>query len=266
MTAPDGPAGRDSILVEDLVVRYGDKRAVDGLSFRVRPGETLALLGPNGAGKSSTVRCLVGLQVPDAGRLELAGHPLAGEAREARRRLAYVPENAELYEVLTPREILLLRGRLFGLDDPLCQARAEHLCEVLGILDRIDSPTGGFSKGMRQKVVLATALLTGPEVLVLDEPLSGLDAETTQLVKALLLELKRQGRAILYCSHMLDVVEKVADRVLILDHGRPVAEGTVSELAARAQATGDPGLETIFRVLTLGADPEERARKLLAMP
>ncbi len=254
------------IKIQDLVVRYADNTAVQGLSLEVEKGQVLALLGPNGAGKSSTVRCLVGLQKPTEGQLSIAGHDVVRDPRAARAALGYIPEQGHLYEVLTPRETLVLRGRLFGLDDDLIQARGAHLLGVLEILDRIDDPISGFSKGMRQKVVLALALLSDPEVLVLDEPLSGLDAETTQLVKALLQELTRRGRAILYCSHLLDVVEKVADEIVILNEGSKVAEGSLAELQASDEVTGHPSLESIFRKLTSAADPELRARQLLDLP
>jgi ABC-2 type transport system ATP-binding protein len=254
------------IKIQDLVVRYGDNTAVQGLSLEVQAGQVLALLGPSCAGKSSTVRCLVGLQIPTAGQLSIAGHDLIHECEAARKALGYIPEQGHLYEVLTPRETLLLRGRLFGLQDELTHARGSHLCEALEILDRIDDPISGFSKGMRQKVVLAVALLSDPQVLVLDEPLSGLDAETTQLVKALLQELTRRGRAILYCSHLLDIVEKIADEIVILNDGAKVAEGSLDELQAMDEVAGHPSLESIFRRLTSAADPLERAQQLLDLP
>jgi ABC-2 type transport system ATP-binding protein len=254
------------IKIEDLVVRYADNAAVQGLSLSVQKGQVLALLGPNGAGKSSTVRCLVGLQKPSSGHLYITGHDVVREPEAARAVLGYIPEQGHLYEVLTPRETLLLRGRLFGLEDEVIRKRGSHLMEVLEILDRIDDPISGFSKGMRQKVVLALALLSDPEVLVLDEPLSGLDAETTQLVKALLQELTQRGRAILYCSHLLDVVEKVADEIVILNEGIKVAEGTLGELQESDEVTGHPSLESIFRNLTSAADPVLRARQLLDLP
>jgi len=254
------------IQIQDLVVRYADNIAVEGLSLHVDAGQVLALLGPNGAGKSSTVRCLVGLQKPTSGSLSIAGHDVVREPAQARAALGYIPEQGHLYEVLTPRETLLLRGRLFGLSDELILTRGSHLLENLEIADRMDDPISGFSKGMRQKVVLALALLSDPQVLVLDEPLSGLDAETTQLVKALLEELTQRGRAILYCSHLLDIVEKVADEIVILNEGRKVAEGTLGELQSSDEVTGHPSLESIFRKLTSAADPQLRAQQLLDLP
>ncbi|MCB9918806.1 MAG: ABC transporter ATP-binding protein [Planctomycetes bacterium] len=248
------------IRVEDLCVRYGDRSAVENLGFEVAPGRIVALLGPNGAGKSSTVRCLIGLQRPSAGRARIHGVDVSVDPERAKRRLAYVPEHGSLYEVLTAMETLLLAGRLHGMDDAAIAERATTLLDELGLADRAHAPVAGFSKGMRQKLVLACAILTDPDVLVLDEPLSGLDAETTLLVKELLGTWRERGAAILYCSHMLDVVEKLADRILILDRGRLVAEGTLDELRHGSGVS----LDEIFRSVTKAGDPRERAQRLLS--
>jgi ABC-2 type transport system ATP-binding protein len=261
------PSSHPLVRVEDLEVRYGEQRAVAGLSFAIQPGEVLALLGPNGAGKSSTVRCLLGLQEPSAGALFLGPYNIQEAPKEAKRLAAYVPEHGSLYELLTPRETLQLHGRLHGLDEATIAARSEHLLGHLGLAARLDDPVLGFSKGMRQKLVLACALLTEPQVLILDEPLSGLDAETTLVVKELLRQLRARGCAILYCSHLLDVVESVADRVLILREGQSVAEGALDELlAAEQQGEARIGLADLFRTRTESADPELLARKLLELP
>jgi ABC-2 type transport system ATP-binding protein len=250
---------------QGLVVRYGRATAVDDLSFEVAASSVVALLGPNGAGKSSTVRCLVGLQEPQAGRIEIGGHDLAAQPRAAKATVGYVPENGTVYEALTPNEMLLLKGRLHGLDDAVSRDRARCMLEVLGLVDRADDAMAGFSKGMRQKVVLACALLPDPSVLILDEPMSGLDVETTQMFKELLAVLCARGKAILYSSHLLDVVEKVADRVLILAHGRLAAAGTVAEL--RARPGGElQSLDSVFRTATHAADPRAAAERLLAWP
>ncbi len=247
------------IRVQNLVVRYGDKLAVDHLGLEVRPGEILALLGPNGAGKSSTVRCLIGLQRPQEGKIFLGGRDLAKEPKEARKLLAYMPENATLYEGLTPREILALRGRLFGFSEEEIRTKTSHLLEALGLLEVIDQATASFSKGMKQKVVLALALMTRARIFVLDEPLSGLDAETTLVFRQLLTKLCEQGCAILYCSHMLDVVERIAHRVLILSEGKQVAAGSMEECLKKEGGT----LEALFRSATRATDPKLVAEQLL---
>lgn len=259
------PGAGAGIEIRDLVVRYGDHVAVSELSFTVERGQVVALLGPNGAGKSSAVRCLVGLQKPSAGHAKIGGIDVTSDPEAAKRTLAYVPEHGSLYEVLTPIETLLLQGRLHGMDDERIEGRGTQLLEELGLGDRLHAPIAGFSKGMRQKLVLACAILTEPDVLVLDEPLSGLDAETTLLVKELLATWRERGASILYCSHLLDVVEKLADRILILNEGKLVAEGTIDELRGQATSGGHPSLDEIFRSVTDAGDPAIRARRLLGV-
>ncbi len=250
------------IRIESLRKTYGDLVAVDDLSLHVAAGEILALLGPNGAGKTTTVSCLVGLLAPDRGRIEVSGIDLRADPPAAKRALAYVPELAALYQALTPEEYLALKGRLFSMPEPQIARATDRLLEGFGLLERKREPMVGFSKGMTQKVALASALLTEPKVLVLDEPLSGLDAETTLVVKELLRGFAARGGAVLYCSHMLDVVETLAHRIAVLDRGRLQALGTLEELR-RSAGGGGQRLEQLFRQLTAAADPVARARLLL---
>ncbi len=254
--------------IRDLNVRYGSFQAVAGLSLSAAAGEVLALLGPNGAGNISTVRCLVGLQRPTSGQVVVAGHDAVTESGEAKRAIGYVPEVARMHDPLTPRESLTLKGRLFEMDESTIRTGIARLLDGLGLSERIDTPLSGFSKGMTQKVCLAGALLTEPKVLVLDEPLSGLDVETTLLVKAVLREFADAGGTVLYCSHLLDVVETVADRVAVMAHGQLLAAGTLDELRSKAAVGGsdtsaDASLESVFRDLTRTGDPAARARELL---
>src|SRR5690606_12627455 len=241
---------------------YGEIRAVDDLSLVVEPAQVFALLGPNGAGKSTTIKCLVGLLTPDSGRIELDGVDVLAEPAKARRRVSYVPEVAWVYDALTPWEYLHLRGRLFDLPDDKIAANAERLLKGFGLFERRDQPMVAFSKGMTQKTLLASALLTEPRVLVLDEPLSGLDVETTMLVKELMREFARRGGTVLYSSHVLDVVERIADRVAVIDKGRLRAVGTLAELREGAGG-GEQRLEELFAQLTGAGDPVARARELL---
>jgi ABC-2 type transport system ATP-binding protein len=249
------------IRVESLRKTYGDLVAVEDLSFEVPGGEILALLGPNGAGKSTAVHCIVGLQKQDSGSIAIDGLDVQRETVKARSRIAYVPEVANLYESLTPDEYLTLRGRLFEMGEDRIRAGIVRLLDGFGILARQHDPMVGFSKGMTQKVVLSGALLTEPKVLILDEPLSGLDVETTLVLKEVMREFARKGGAVLYCSHMLDVVETVADRVAILAAGELVALGTMDDL--RTGGDQDQRLEQIFRQLTSASDPTARARAIL---
>ena len=251
------------IEIRELAKTYGDLVALDGLTLTAPAGEILALLGPNGAGKTTTVRCLVGLLRPDSGTIAVAGHDVARQASAARRVIGYVPEVAELYEALTPWEYLQLKGRLFEMDEAAIETAGQRLLGGFGLMERRHQPMVTLSKGMNQKVCLAAALLTDPKVLVLDEPLAGLDVETTLVMKEVMREFARAGGTLLYCSHLLDVVETIAHRIAVLDRGKLLACGTLQELAEQGGGGTDQRLEEIFQHLTATADPEARARALL---
>jgi len=253
----------DMLRLRGLRKAYGAHIALHGLDLDIEAGQILALLGPNGAGKSTAVKCVVGLLRPDAGTVEVEGADAWRDPRRARPRVGYLPEVANDHEALTPWEFLLLKGRLFDLDDERIRATGARLLEGFDISDRGDEPMTAFSKGMLQKVSIAAALLTDPRVLVLDEPLSGLDVTTTLVVKEVIREFARRGGAVLYCSHMLDVVESIADRVAILDRGRLLACGSANELRERTGAGSDSRLDEVFRALVQASDPETAARTIL---
>jgi len=242
---------------------YGPLVALHGLDLHVEAGEILALLGPNGAGKSTAVKCVVGLLRPDAGTVTIGGIDALAQAKEARRAVGYLPEVARLHEVLTPWEYLLLKGRLFDLDDAQIRATGERLLAGFGLLERGDEPMVAFSKGMLQKVSISAALLTEPRVLVFDEPLSGLDVTTTLVVKELMREFARRGGAVLHCSHMLDVVETMAHRIAVLDQGKLLACGTAAQLRTQAGAAVGTHLDMVFRTLVRASDPDATAKAIL---
>ncbi|MBL9078529.1 MAG: ABC transporter ATP-binding protein [Planctomycetes bacterium] len=242
---------------------YGSFVALHGLDLAIGAGEILALLGPNGAGKSTAVKCLVGVLQPDAGGIEVGGIDALREPARARACIGYLPEVARLYEALTPWEYLLLKGRLFDLDDAAIRRAGERLLGGFGLLERGDEPMVGFSKGMLQKVSIAAALLTDPKLLVFDEPLSGLDVTTTLVVKELMREFARRGGAVLHCSHLLDVVETTADRIAVLDHGRLLACGTAAQLRQQAGSGAGEHLDAVFRTLVKASDPAIAARAIL---
>jgi len=241
--------------------RFEETVALTDVSFEVRHGEVLGLLGPNGAGKTTAVRILCGILAPTSGSASIAGHDVRAEPLEARRHLAFVPEGAPLYSNLSPRKHLELVGRLHGVDEAVIRAESQRLMEALELADRIDDPIANFSRGMRQKTALACALLPRPDLLVLDEPLSGLDAPTAAVVKEILRHWARAGHAVLYTSHLLDVVERVCDRMTILVAGSIVAEGSLAELRERTGLEGT--LEDVFRSLTHAEDPVLKARAVL---
>ncbi|MFK7741302.1 MAG: ABC transporter ATP-binding protein [Planctomycetota bacterium] len=250
------------LAISELRKTYGSHVALHGLNLEIQAGEILALLGPNGAGKSTTVKCLVGLLQPDSGSVVVDGIDALRDST-ARRLIGYLPEVARLHETLTPWEFLLLKGRLFDLDDREIENRAERLLAGFGIFERKDEPMVAFSKGMLQKVSVSAALLTEPKLLVFDEPLSGLDVTTAQVVKQLMHEFAERGGAVLHCSHLLDVVENTADRIAVLDRGKLLACGNSKELRQQAGADEGQHLDDVFRSLVQASDPAAAARAIL---
>lgn len=235
------------IVTEQLTHFYGATRALNGLDLRVDPGEVLGLLGPNGAGKSTTVKILTGLLTPTSGRASVAGFDIVRQPLDAKQRLGYVPEQPVLYDTLTAAEFLEVISALHHLPPAVAATRRDELLALLGLGNVRDQRLSAFSKGMKQKVVLAAALIHRPDVLILDEPLDGLDANSARVVKELLRSLAQQGKAILFCSHILEVVERICTRIVILNQGEPIATGTPAQIAASA----DVGtLDEAFAALT----------------
>ncbi|MGD9785402.1 MAG: ABC transporter ATP-binding protein [Hyphomicrobiaceae bacterium] len=225
--------------------------AVDGLSVTIPPGQFYALLGPNGAGKTTTLRMVAGLLTPDAGQIEIAGHDVAQDANAAKRVLAWVPDEPMIYDKLTPSEYLGLVAGLWGMEPATARAKADQLLDVLGLSDNANERCQGFSKGMRQKVALAGALIHEPKLIILDEPLTGLDAGSARQVKSVLRHLVGQGVTVIMTTHILEVAERMADRIGVIARGKLVAEGTFAELRATA-GSGEASLEDVF--LTLVAE------------
>ena len=239
-----------------LVKRYGGSRVVDDVSFTVRPGEVLGYLGPNGSGKSTTVQMLTGLVEPSEGHVSFEDRRITADLVGFRRRLGYVPEEAHLYPFLSGREHLELMGRLRELPPKVLDARIGALLELLGLGDAASQPIAGYSKGMRQKVLIAGALLHDPDVLVFDEPESGLDVTAALMLRHLIRILASRGKAIVYSSHVLEVVEKVCARVIVLRRGRVVADDAVAALRAMRS---DASLIDVFSELVRQEDPERTA-------
>jgi ABC-2 type transport system ATP-binding protein len=240
-------------VVDNLAFRYHLTEVLHNISFCIESGEVVGLLGPNGAGKSTTLKILTGLLPPGFGRVEIQGYPLPERALDVKRVIGYVPETAGLYESLTAQEYLELVGRLREIEEKPLKQKTVALFEVFGIAKERFNRLATFSKGMRQKVLIAAALLHDPPILLLDEPLTGLDVSTSLIIKDLIDALSREGKTILYSSHVLDVVERVCDRVLIIHQGNLIADGTVDTL--KCQTKGST-LEEVFRQLTHTADTE----------
>ena len=249
-------------MIETLqLTRYFDRKAaVKELDMRVEPGEILGFLGPNGAGKTTTVKILTCMIRPSRGSARVAGFDVVQDPMEVKRRLGYVPEAGAMYEALTAREYLMMVASLRGIEAEAAGRRIDELLDLFGMLDSLDQLLSEHSKGMKQKVLITSALIGNPEVLFLDEPLNGLDANAALVVKELLRELASQGRTILFCSHILEVVERICTRIVIIDEARKVTEGTAATIAAEAGATS---LEQAFARLTGKRDAAEVTRGLL---
>jgi ABC-2 type transport system ATP-binding protein len=227
----------------------GSFTAVDDLSFAVASGEIVGLIGPNGAGKTTTLRSLAGILRPTSGRVRIDGHDLVDDPLEARRRLAFMPDEPHLFEYLTVAEHLRLVARLYGVDD--FDRRANALLDELELKGKERSLPGELSRGMRQKVVIACGLVRSATTLLFDEPLTGLDPIGIRRMRNTIVARARDGAAILLSSHLLHLVEEVCSRVIIMDRGRKVADGTFAELASRADlATAGSSLEQIFLRVT----------------
>lgn len=243
--------------------RYAERQVLADFSLAVHAGEVVGLLGPNGAGKTTALRVLCGLTSPDHGHAEIAGQDVQRQPLEARKNLGYVPDGAPLYSNLTPAEHLTLVGRLHGIADQEMVRESDRLLTGLELQERRDDPVGTFSRGMRQKVALACALLPKPRLLVLDEPLTGLDTSTAMVIKAVMRGWGDRGGAVLVTSHLLEVVERICDRIAILAQGRMLACGSFEEL--RSQAGGGSTLDEVFRTLTQAEDPIQVADRILGL-
>jgi len=250
-----------TISISNFRKAYGANLAVRMLSMEVAPGEILGFLGPNGAGKSTTVKALTGLLTPDAGSLSVCGFDVVRDPVEAKRRFGYVPETPVMYDTLTAAEYLDLIGALYHLDTRTREARAAELLELFGIADHRYQRLKEFSKGMKQKVVISAALIHRPDVLILDEPFDGLDANTAMVVKELLKKFAEQGKAVLFCSHILEVVERICSRIVIIDKGSLVAQGSSRQIC---ESTETKALDEAFARLTGVRDPGQVTTDFLA--
>lgn len=220
------------IVADGLVKSFGSKIAVAGLDLEVRPGEIYGLLGPNGAGKTTTLKILCGLLRPDQGRVSLCGWDMSQNPLEAKRRLAFIPDNPYIYESLTGREFLSLVSALYSLEPSLAEARTAELAGSLDIGDWLDHRAEGYSHGMRQKLVLASALIHRPDVYLIDEPLVGLDPVGIITVREIFRQEAARGACLLVSTHTLSLAESVCSRIGIISQGRLVVQGTLEELRA----------------------------------
>ena len=234
------------IQLQNIHKSYGSTPVLKGIDLSVSAGQVVGYIGPNGAGKSTTIKILIGMLPDYTGEATVLGMDVKTNALDIKRRIGYVPENAALYDTLTPMEYLQFIGQLYGLDRLHIDAKALELLRLFQLSDYANARMTTFSKGMRQKVLLISGLLHNPDVIFLDEPLSGLDANAVALVKEIIRQLANSGKTIFYSSHIMDVVEKISDRIIIINHGQLIADGTFAEL----QHQRPESLEQLFAELT----------------
>jgi len=248
------------IFSQDLVKKFGDKAAVDGVSFEVNSGEIFGFLGPNGAGKTTTIKMIVGLLKPTSGVVRVAGYDVQTEPLLAKTFCGYVPDEPNLYPKLSGRELLYFVGSLYRLPTEQVRRRTDELLRLFELIQAGDDTIDSYSHGMQQKTALAAALVHDPKVLVLDEPTVGLDPRSARLIKDLLRQMAERGAAIFLSTHILEIAERMCDRIGIINQGRLIAVGTMDELRGANQ--GKISLEDIFLNLTGGAEYAEIAEVL----
>jgi ABC-2 type transport system ATP-binding protein len=246
--------------IRSLTKRFSGIPAVEDVSFSIRPGEILGYLGPNGAGKSTTVKMIIGLLEPSEGQVLFRGRSVIEDLPGFQSRIGYVPEEPNLYPYLSGREYLELAGRLRGLARAALDPKIDEFLRLFSLWEDRHCPLSSYSKGMRQKILLSAALMHNPEVLILDEPFSGLDVRAALALRELLRGLAARGRMIFFSSHVLEVVEKVCSRVLILRKGRVVADDSIEHLR---ELMDQPSLEGVFAQLTEEQNKEDLAGRIL---
>jgi ABC-2 type transport system ATP-binding protein len=244
-----------------LLTKYFNRKpVVKEVSFSIRRSDIVGYLGPNGAGKSTTVKMLVGLLRPSSGEILFEGNPVEKQLVEYKTRLGYVPEEALLYSHLSGREYLLLAGRLRSIPEKELNLKIDELLRLLSLGVQKHSPISSYSKGMKQKIMMIAALLHNPDILIFDEPLSGLDVSSMLVVRNLLKSLAAQGKAVLYSSHVLEIVEKICSRVLVIHNGDLVADDSIENLRNLMQL---PSLEDIFMQLVQHENYEQIAQQMV---
>jgi len=235
------------VTIKDLKKRFGSKEVLKGINLEIYSGQIIGYIGPNGAGKSTTVKIMMGLVDGYSGEIRIFGEDISNGNVEYKRKIGYVPETVEIFENLTAYEYLTFIGEVYGMSLEQVNNKAKKLMALLGIEDVYHSRISSYSKGMKQKLLIISSLIHNPEILFLDEPLSGLDANSVMIVKEILAELARLGKTIFYSSHIMDVVEKISNRIILINEGQIVADGSFDELKEKNRKGS---LEQIFNQLT----------------
>ncbi|MGI2328358.1 ABC transporter ATP-binding protein [Planococcus sp. YIM B11945] len=248
--------------LKNVTMHYGGKRVLNGVNLEVAPGQIIGYIGPNGAGKSTTVKIMLGLIDDYQGDVEIFGENIASGDASYKKRIGYVPENAELYDNLTASEYLVFTGELYGMDRQIAEAKALRLVREFDLEANFHSRLSSFSKGMKQKVLIISSLLHDPDLLFWDEPLSGLDANSMMVIQEILVQLAAQGKTIFYSSHIMDLVEKISNRIVLLVNGEVIANGTFKELQ---HMSTEGSLSEIFNQLTGFTDHHKRAEQFVSI-
>lgn len=250
-----------AILIKDLKMNFDGKEVLKGINLEIDKGNIIGYIGPNGAGKSTTVKIILGLVEGYTGVVKIFGEDIS-EEEVYKKRIGYVPEVAETYESLTAREYLTFIGQLYGLEYDDADKKAYKLMDILEIKDVYNSKIESFSKGMKQKVIIISSLIHNPDILFLDEPLSGLDANSVMIIKEILLSLKEEGKTIFYSSHIMEIVEKISDIIILLNDGAIVADGSFDDLK---ESVHQKSLEQIFNQLTGFSEYKNLAKKFISV-
>lgn len=248
------------IEIKNLKKSFRKNEVLKGIDLNISAGEVIGYLGSNGAGKSTTVKILCGLIRQFEGEVSILGHNLRTDDLEIKKRIGYIPENAVVYEQLTPVEYLEFVSTLYGMQPDIAHRKITELLELFEMKSHNNERIISFSKGMKQKIHIISGLLHNPDILFMDEPLNGLDANAVIIVKEIITQLAREGKTIFYCSHLMDIVEKISSRIVLIDGGPIIANGTVEQLK---QDSGSTSLEELFSKLTGKNDHSEKAGQII---
>ena len=248
--------------IKNLTMSYGGKNVLNNINLEVKKGEIIGYIGPNGAGKSTTVKIMLGLIDDYRGDVVIFGYDISSGDPSYKKKIGYVPENAEAYDNLTAMEYLIFTGELYGMERDVAELKAERLLEQFELQEARHSRLSSFSKGMKQKVLITASLLHDPDLLFWDEPLSGLDANSMMVIQEILAQLAAQGKTIFYSSHIMDLVEKISNRIVLLVKGEVVADATFEELQEMSE---EGSLSEIFNQLTGFTEHRSKARDFVAI-
>lgn len=251
-----------TVEIKNLYMNYGMKEVLKGINLEIHKGEIIGYIGTNGAGKSTTIKIILGIVEGYKGQVKVLGQDISKDKVEYKRKIGYVPEVAEIYDNLTAREYLTFISTLYGMSYEKADKKAEKLMYLFGLSNSYDSIINTFSKGMKQKVLIIASMIHNPDILFLDEPLNGLDANSVMVVKEILSSLSKQGKTIFYSSHIMDVVEKISNRIILLNNGQVVADGSFNQLKASLK---EGSLEQIFNQITGFSEYEAIANNFVSI-